>query len=493
MLSGTYTLFDTFQVRGHWALPGHEANAIPGILSFSPRELILDLFGTFHDLSWQELSILPKTARRADVVLGVLDDGTNCTLCGNVEATRHTHSGGRTRSTLSGRLLLLGGHASSREPEFPSIAVSFTGLEAWLLHDVFTGKYRRTETGELLGLDVSYAVPSTFQAEIPSLGLTVSSDSMLLQRPALASHSLDHVAQFKLLPAATRPVVWYLDVITDLANLLTLLSESPVCPRIIAASLIVEGTKGDDPDEETFADRTADCFFPHLRVMPPSVHAFMMLFTFADVRDRLADVLTTWLTMGPFMRTAKSLFFSTIHTPSPFVDARFLSLAQALECYSRGTSSACYVSTDEYGKIEQAVTEAIPTGVPKPLRDALKSRIKYGNEFSLRKRIRELLDGLESPTIDLLCTDTDDFIAGIVASRNYLTHYSEETEEDALHGSDLYWAAEKLKMLLRVLFLKRLGFDETAIRARVHAHPTLSQFITRWRDAPERGSSSSTS
>ena len=54
----------------------------------------------------------------------------------------------------------------------------------------------------------------------------------------------------------------------------------------------------------------------------------------------------------------------------------------------------------------------------------------------------------------------DSFINKFVTTRNYLTHYDDQNRNDAAHEDELREITDKTKLILDVLFLTRLGFDQ---------------------------------
>jgi hypothetical protein len=54
----------------------------------------------------------------------------------------------------------------------------------------------------------------------------------------------------------------------------------------------------------------------------------------------------------------------------------------------------------------------------------------------------------------------DSFVNNVVTTRNYLTHYDDDNKKDAAQGEELREITHKTKLILDVLFLTRLGFDQ---------------------------------
>ncbi len=92
----------------------------------------------------------------------------------------------------------------------------------------------------------------------------------------------------------------------------------------------------------------------------------------------------------------------------------------------------------------------------KGLKASLKERLKYENGYSLMKRLKELF--APYPEKESLEANPD-FSNGVVDTRNYLTRYTDELKEKALHGPRLLKANEDLRALLTSLLYRRLDVD----------------------------------
>ena len=93
----------------------------------------------------------------------------------------------------------------------------------------------------------------------------------------------------------------------------------------------------------------------------------------------------------------------------------------------------------------------------------MKSRIRYGNEFSLRTRLRGIFESDKyQEIISEFIENKDAFIGAVVDTRNYLTHY--EGEEKAAIGEEIDPFIQKLKILLEICLLTELGFSSEEIK-----------------------------
>jgi len=83
-------------------------------------------------------------------------------------------------------------------------------------------------------------------------------------------------------------------------------------------------------------------------------------------------------------------------------------------------------------------------------------RFRYINEYSLRKRLKELLTRTDS-VFKTILKNGETFVENVVSTRNYVTHFDTALESKILTGSALYWATRKLRALLEICLLVELG------------------------------------
>ena len=107
--------------------------------------------------------------------------------------------------------------------------------------------------------------------------------------------------------------------------------------------------------------------------------------------------------------------------------AQFLDLIYGLESFHRKIGKKnLYMSEDKYVKnVLPLLIQALPPDLKSSHRDSLKSRLKYGNGFSLRKRISDLIDLLPPQELNILGigkTKKHKFVSKIVGLRNRLVH-----------------------------------------------------------------------
>jgi hypothetical protein len=117
---------------------------------------------------------------------------------------------------------------------------------------------------------------------------------------------------------------------------------------------------------------------------------------------------------------------------------------------------------EDYANVRYVLEKAIPDWVEKEHHEkSLKSRIKYGNEFSLRTRLNKIFAEYQENLIEFI-ENKNAFIEKVIDTRNYLTHY--DKKEKAAIGEELDPIIQKLKILLKICLLTELGFSSEEIK-----------------------------
>jgi hypothetical protein len=67
------------------------------------------------------------------------------------------------------------------------------------------------------------------------------------------------------------------------------------------------------------------------------------------------------------------------------------------------------------------------------------------------------------------------FVGQVTDTRNFFTHHPTESDGEPMRGRKLQQAKSRLQVLLHVLLLKELGFEEADIVSRIRMHPRLNR------------------
>jgi len=197
------------------------------------------------------------------------------------------------------------------------------------------------------------------------------------------------------------------------------------------------------------------------------LHVTEILAPLSMFSDRSAESFDRWLTEEDRIQDATDLLISTIGRTSLPPHLQLIVLAQALEAFHRNVHSGGYMTPEEYEPVRQQLEAAFPANFSEGHRNALRSRIRFGYEFSLRKRLEELLRRLEQSTLDALAIDRREFPQRVAEARNDFTHWDASTGSPLLTGADLMNLVGRLKALTRIVLLNHLGIDEIRLVQRI--------------------------
>ncbi len=448
---------EEFEYKGIWWLPDKPEKQVSGILKFTPEEgAILDLIGSFKDIKNKNKSEILEP----EIILGVSSKGEFITLNKCVETMSSISFPGFQASSFYANLVFIGAHFQKLEDiKFKSISAHYLYLDEWVNISGFDIK----SLGEK-GVIIKYKLPEPFQAEI--------SDEFKILIHFRAKESLHSFVQkevtikqnteIKIETSEDKPFEDFRKIMSHIQNFLTLGITEPVYPLAITGSTEV--------NKEMIKDKAnyppVKIFYRLLDI--PKVHKTLipndMLFTFKDISERFEPLLKNWFEKKDFLEPVFNLYFGTLYNPRMYFKDRFLSLIQAIESFHRCTFEGKYLPDDkDYKVVYEALVTAIPEGVRDELKEKLKRYLKFGNEFTLRKRLKEIFDKYKE-ILDKFIENKKDFIEKVVNTRNYLTHHDKKLKEHAASGEDLYCLTQKLRMCLEVCLLKEIGFSSEEIK-----------------------------
>lgn len=462
------TLFDAFERMGEWWLPGDPAvERVAGNLSFAPGSGVR--LETLKPLR-KERDLELGGGFRPAIVHGFTDYLTPVTLYRVTRVGTVRPPDSDLGSAFYARYAVMGHHFHEVEDvRLASVQAGFIDLEEWAKHYPFTAAMPHPSEPRT-GLRKMNPV----QVEVVSLGaqLTIKSHIPDLEHIPMKTLRWEHRIVFEIEPEKPKPLGWYRDVLRGLQDLLTLLMGRPTQPSALKSQV----HEGQDRRSSIFFDvgmRSPEDGAAGATGLSPRSEVLMPL---PKIRREFPDVLNNWFAGRKGLTPVHGLFFGTLFSPGASPEFQFLSLAQALESYHRRTRAekSLYESKEDYEKHYEAIVTALPDSLPGSLRDSLKNTLKHGNEWSLRKRITDLLR--ELPEAGIVDQGRGYFTGPVVDTRNYLTHYPDDFEDEILEGSRLREAVDELRRMLAFFLLRDAGIDEAKVTAAVSEVPRYEYF-----------------
>lgn len=443
-----------FEYKGDWWLPENPQNRIKGTLKFSPNEgATLDLIGSFKDIKNFDKAIEP------DIIVGETTNGKAVTLYKCFEIKSSMSLPGSTTSLIYANYVFVGVHFQKTEAIlFKNMSVHYLHLDEWIHKSNFeiqhldqeyaiSIKYKLPQPIQIAGNE-EYKVSINFKASMPA--------------PNTTEITIKQKAEIKIETAREMSFEYFKMLIFRIQNFLSLGTMKAIYPTSI---------RGTSEESKTEVERKTyyndiEVFFqlPEISETSKRIMGYEMLFTFSDLSDNIEVYLRNWLQKAMLLEPVFDLYFGTLYNKKMYLQHRFLSLIQALEAYHRRVFSGKYQSDEEYYKgLYAEFMKCIADIVDSNFKSSLEWRMKYLNEFSLRKRLAELSQQY-SEVLNLKIRNIDKLIEDTINTRHFLTHYDLNLKNDSKSGEELYVLCEKLKFILEVCFLFELGLPNQKIQ-----------------------------
>lgn len=458
---------ESVDIRGIWWLPANPDLQIPGRLQFTDEDWpLLELDGCFTGIE----EIFSDSER--PIILGIGVDGTRVTLVRCHLVGEQLNLPGLRTSRYSSTLLIVGGHFSSEDAIcFPKYRAAFDRLPEWSRLSGFRRDLKSDDQKHMEEFTASYRFPprGTVEVQGSKIGFHTEFNA---SGDWLTRGEMRQTLYLEIEPPA--PMMYgemFEGPLYLLQNFLSLGVGLPVYPeRVVGVAQDIAGG-GEAPGKPSKSVEML-YFIGKRKVTKRQLMPQEMLFSYGAIRDEFETCLTRWFERSELLRPILDLYFGTIYSPSMYLQHEFLSLAQAVESYHRRTVPGTYLDSAVFERVLFCLKCAISNPrlhIPAPARSALDGRFKYMNEYSLRRRLKDLLQDVQDLVAPAI-PSVPSLVDSVVVTRNYLTHYDPDSEERSASGLQLKLLSESLRLLLEVLMLKEVGLDRDVIRSLVESN-----------------------
>ena len=441
--------------HGYFWLPENKDIKLPGILSISDggrAELeIIGSFGEKNGFNYDEMYDDMYLKR----IIGLVEDDGLIILNKCCYIQKYIPSNENiTKSKISSKQVFAGLESIDNEDiTFNTFSFSVDCLDEWvnesafkidedfkngiinILYNLPAKQSLALDNGMKLDLDFSYSLPL----------FPVITEAKITQRTFFTLKSEEPCN---------------IDLFISLAHKISHLISFAVGETVSIKNVSARKYKENDESVHLYSKKTKVfyCSTTYTKNIPKCL-AWDMLFNFNTIKDNTEEVFNKWINAYENLSPTLFLYFSTKNNSINKIESKFLALAQALETYHRRLSDEKLMADDIY---ESLLSEII-NSCPEEHKNWLYGRLKYGNEITLSKRLKKIIEPFKEYFGNN--EQRQKLIKKIVDTRNFLTHYDKSLiDKSANSGRELYILYYKMEIILQLNFLHMIGFTSEDIK-----------------------------
>jgi hypothetical protein len=284
-----------------------------------------------------------------------------------------------------------------------SYLVRLSSLENWMCaHPIRMEPITQDE--KRLGVDVAYRFPEPIVVDLPHTGIAIEVGQKLNMRQGISTCELSGTAYLKVKAHSLVTMERAREIAWQCENLMSLLIGHAVSVRSVEVTPL-SGEKVDAPAQpcQLLYDQPE-------KERQEDVHAARMLMPYGLIAAEFPLMVESWFARSKQSVLAANVYFGSQRHRSPVVNVRFLGIMQAIESYHRSLGTGLYMDQEEFNRIVECLVSQISSSIQGDHRQSLKNRLKYGNEYSLRKRLFDMFYRVPENVRLQIAGDVADFI-----------------------------------------------------------------------------------
>ncbi len=453
---------EPFDLSGVWWLPDNPKNQIAGNLKFSPEAgAHLELIGSFKNPA--DLRVLDNSVFSSPpIILGITLNGKLVTLYKCFEKSFGLSLPGLTKSIFIASFVFIGCHFQKEEAIlFNEVSINYSNLDDWISISGISQQTEFDQGGRLAKMTLEYKPPTEISAGIQDFVIKLSF-TLNVQSEIGKSINLKQTTLINIKPSKSLGLLSFMEgifrnvrdfislAIGQATHINAILGKSDSCITRLPGGEVIF-------NEIQIFLRTRG-FNGHVS----KIDSDEMLFMYRDISEKFDFYLKNWIDKAVLLEPVYQLYFGTFYNPSMYLTHEFLSLAQALETYHRRTLGGKYIPDEDYEPQYSDFIDVIKRDTCPDFRESLKAKMMYLNEYSLRRRLKDIIEKYGSCT-SVYLRNVETFVLDVCNTRNYLTHYDEKLNPLAKSGHELFWLVQKMKTALEICLLSEMGMSADKI------------------------------
>ena len=446
---------EEFKRLGYFWLPSVPDRKAPGTLSISDGGVIeLEVAGLFDD---SIEALLNYDFQSIERIVGHIEEDGWVTLDDCYCKPGIIRLDGMLKSLIRVNRVFTGViYDEGESPLFNSLTFSVEGIDEWVGISGF-------EDGFQLEKDtatISYQLPADISLNLGNdMQLLIMFDWKLPGFPITKEARMSQKIYFKLVSQNARELDEFISVAHKITTFLCLAIDQTVSLDSMEAT---SDNRRQDIGDGTTEPIPINIYYPSRLYSKedPRVYEGDMLFGFEQIQNDAEKRIKNWMEIYDKIEPALDLYFLAKMGAQPTSQAKFLALAQSLEACHRRTSDEKQMDESEFKELIDNLIDQCP----QERKEWLKGKLQYGNEVSLRHRLKSLIEPFEDVIEDW--QKPKGLIDKIVNTRNYLTHY-DPSLKSKVADENLESLCPKMELLFQLHILRLIGFNQSDIKAMI--------------------------
>jgi hypothetical protein len=450
-----------FTASGLWFLGDDPTRRVAGTLHYSDRGILLKLLGDFRG-GWTPRSE-PYSLIHGVVSKNPYGEFVTLNDCFTTR-TKLSSAGIGLETIYCNRGIVGDTHLRPDHDGFDALDITISYLSDWFRR---TGVESRTVPGERFGLDVSYRQPE-------SVRFSIGDEILILGMEAVSSESLRKLSikeeahlLIKPLPPLT-PEQFHVAYIRPLQDLLSFATDTANAVEEI------ELREGRAVDRKPERDRKYQLIYkPIFRLKRKKDHLAPddMLFTFDDAREAGLNIFEKWIEFTKRHEAFCTVYFASLYAPPRYLDEKFLRLMSAFTLLTTSLGEVSkrtalfledvkMLSTQRFTDEERALlVHSMPTGP----------------EIEMPFHLLRHLEEHRHLVSQIIGDDLSGFVRSVANTLAFAERRKALDNAPPIQRDELHYTMHKLSMLIKIIVLGELGFNEDQLTKLVERNKNFVQ------------------
>lgn len=457
---------------GHWWIEGERSNTISGELFIYEDSMSeLQLNGAFRPEVRSQSSVSTyKIHGKAG------NEHITLVNCQRKSLSDQTNSFGTTvESEWIAQYCITGHPFYNQNMALDELYIEFDGIQHWIGFDGVNMDWDMQNPPMWSSGDkvtIEFTQPNSVEAWIDRAKISVNI-YMTTNHDRGNRAEIKLKNRFKISPNRPRvPLNDYFPIISKLQNFVSFGASGSVAKSDIGGKI-----QGND----------VEILLPESVETDVETHPHRMLFTLLDIESEFDDILSNWDRVTSEYKEIIDLYSAASYNPGMYPRNELQNYVHSLESYHRQKWGNEYMHPwvftyflDDIQDILNGNPSNVYPGAIHPLQEMYgvsdsmiqslsDGALKHSNEYSLRKRLSEIVD-LYRPILDGLPYSIENKVGLVKDTRNYFAHYTEELRKKAAtSGPELQKLVWGVKQLIEVCLLDELGMTDDYIKSRLES------------------------